>query len=261
VHEAETVNELMLAAMTKQAPPVASVTSGVPAPVAAVIDRALAYDQTTRWADARTMQAALRAAYQSFDRPSFTGAPAGYPGGAAVSGGYPAASAQIPMSAPTPMAAPSPLGAPILMGALPAPVYGAAAGAATGHPGTMMGGATRVVPQRGGGVPLVPVVSGLLGAIVIGMILLGTWVTLHKQVPAGSGSATVVATPPTSSAGAGDEAAPGAPGTNDAPAVGPDWGSAQPGAGDGPASSAGSGASGAPLSPAKRPAWIHKKHP
>jgi serine/threonine-protein kinase len=75
VHQAETVNELMLAAMTKHAPPVLSIAPAVPAPIAALVDRALAYDQNARWADARAMQNAVRAAYSAFDRASLPMAP------------------------------------------------------------------------------------------------------------------------------------------------------------------------------------------
>src|SRR5512132_715482 len=60
VHEAETVNELLLAAMTKPAPKLASVLPGVAPELAGIIDRALAYAQEDRWPDAATMQAALR---------------------------------------------------------------------------------------------------------------------------------------------------------------------------------------------------------
>ncbi len=60
VHEAETVNELLLAAMTKAAPPFASVMPDVSPELAAIIDRALAYEQEDRWADAAAMQSAVR---------------------------------------------------------------------------------------------------------------------------------------------------------------------------------------------------------
>jgi serine/threonine-protein kinase len=61
VHHAETINQLLLAAMTKPAPPVASVVPGIPPALAALIDRALAFDARNRWPDARAMQHALRA--------------------------------------------------------------------------------------------------------------------------------------------------------------------------------------------------------
>jgi serine/threonine-protein kinase len=67
VHEAETVNELLLAAMTKPAPKLKSVMPSVPVALASVIDRALAYEPSGRWADARAMQGMLRMANQALD--------------------------------------------------------------------------------------------------------------------------------------------------------------------------------------------------
>lgn len=61
VHSAETINQLLLAAMTKPAPLVSSVVPGIPKALAAVIDRSLAFDPRNRWPDARAMQHALRA--------------------------------------------------------------------------------------------------------------------------------------------------------------------------------------------------------
>ena len=69
VHEAETVNELLLAAMTKPAPPLATFLSGVPVTVSAVVDRALAHEMDARWPDARTMQSMVRMAFQSLSAP------------------------------------------------------------------------------------------------------------------------------------------------------------------------------------------------
>jgi serine/threonine-protein kinase len=62
VHEGETTNEVLLAAMTIAAPPVRSVAPDVPAAVADVVDRALSFEREARWADARAMENALRAA-------------------------------------------------------------------------------------------------------------------------------------------------------------------------------------------------------
>jgi serine/threonine-protein kinase len=64
VHQAATVPQLLLAAMTKPAPPLRSIQADVPAAIAAVIDRALAFDRDARWPDARSMQRALREASQ-----------------------------------------------------------------------------------------------------------------------------------------------------------------------------------------------------
>jgi eukaryotic-like serine/threonine-protein kinase len=74
VHEAETVNELLLAAMTKPAPPLSSILPGVPSAVATVVDRALAHDMDARWSDARTMQTMVRMAFQALGDPAGGGA-------------------------------------------------------------------------------------------------------------------------------------------------------------------------------------------
>ena len=60
VHEGETVNEELLAAMTIPAPSLREVAPSLPAPLIDLVDRALAYDQDDRWSDARAMQAAVR---------------------------------------------------------------------------------------------------------------------------------------------------------------------------------------------------------
>jgi len=65
VHAGRTVNEQLLAGMTKPAPPIASVASQVPPPVAEVIDRALQFERGERYQTALEMQAAVRAAYQA----------------------------------------------------------------------------------------------------------------------------------------------------------------------------------------------------
>jgi len=65
VHVADTINEQLLAAMTKPAPPVASLVPTVPIPVLEVVDKALQYNKEERWADARAMQRAIRDAYQA----------------------------------------------------------------------------------------------------------------------------------------------------------------------------------------------------
>jgi serine/threonine-protein kinase len=63
VHEAVTVNEQLLAAMTEPAPSLASIVPSVPAMVAAIVDRALAFKSEDRWPDARAMGAACADAY------------------------------------------------------------------------------------------------------------------------------------------------------------------------------------------------------
>jgi serine/threonine-protein kinase len=63
VHEGRTSNEQLLSAMTKQAPPLASVLPSTGANVTHVVDRALAFERDKRWSDARRMQEAVRHAY------------------------------------------------------------------------------------------------------------------------------------------------------------------------------------------------------
>ena len=60
VHNADSVNRVLLAAMTMPAPPIGRVLPGVPPPLAAIVDRALAFEQNSRWPDTRSMRAAVR---------------------------------------------------------------------------------------------------------------------------------------------------------------------------------------------------------
>jgi serine/threonine-protein kinase len=60
VHEAETVAEELLAAMTKHAPSLREVAPELPTPLMELVDRALAYERSDRWASARDMQLAVR---------------------------------------------------------------------------------------------------------------------------------------------------------------------------------------------------------
>jgi serine/threonine-protein kinase len=65
VHQADTINEQLLAAMTQPAPPIAMFLPNLPIPVVEVIDKALAFERGSRWADARAMQKAVRDAHES----------------------------------------------------------------------------------------------------------------------------------------------------------------------------------------------------
>jgi serine/threonine-protein kinase len=75
VHEAETVQEQLILAASSPAPPVSLVAPDVPHNVAAIIDRALAYDKANRWTDARTMQQAVRQAMQNVGAPETLSVP------------------------------------------------------------------------------------------------------------------------------------------------------------------------------------------
>jgi serine/threonine-protein kinase len=59
VHESATTSEMLVRRCTLPAPRLASVAPHVPAPIAAVIDRALAFEQDDRWPSAEAMKEAL----------------------------------------------------------------------------------------------------------------------------------------------------------------------------------------------------------
>ncbi len=65
VHDGRTPNEVLVAAVTQKAAPLVTVRLDVPAPVAALVDRALAFQKPEHWPDAKSMQDALRHAYHS----------------------------------------------------------------------------------------------------------------------------------------------------------------------------------------------------
>jgi len=62
VHDAETAPQLLVFAATQHARPISMVAPDLPPPIAAVIDRALAFDKAARWPSAREMREALRQA-------------------------------------------------------------------------------------------------------------------------------------------------------------------------------------------------------
>jgi serine/threonine protein kinase len=72
VHEGRTLNEQLAKAMTGSAAPLSWVAPDVTSAVAAVVDRALERERENRWPDARSMQAAVRAA--SLERLATSGA-------------------------------------------------------------------------------------------------------------------------------------------------------------------------------------------
>jgi eukaryotic-like serine/threonine-protein kinase len=62
VHGGDNPSKILVSAATKKATPIASLAPDVPAPVAAVIDKALAFDKADRWASATEMREALQKA-------------------------------------------------------------------------------------------------------------------------------------------------------------------------------------------------------
>jgi serine/threonine protein kinase len=70
VHEADNAGEMMVIVGSRPARSLALVCPELPKPLAAVFDRALRFDKTERWADAREMKSALASSYRdSFDAP------------------------------------------------------------------------------------------------------------------------------------------------------------------------------------------------
>ena len=62
VHEGQTAEEMLVQAATKPAPALKAIAPDVPAPIARVIDRALASEKKDRWPSARAMKEALSSA-------------------------------------------------------------------------------------------------------------------------------------------------------------------------------------------------------
>lgn len=75
VHEAETVNEQLMLAMTEQAQSLKTFVPDLPPSVIEIVDRAIAFDQGDRWQDAHQMQAAIAKAYEELVGSAITGAP------------------------------------------------------------------------------------------------------------------------------------------------------------------------------------------
>jgi serine/threonine-protein kinase len=75
VHDGRTANEELLSAMTKPAPPLASVLTNASPAVAHVVDRALAFEREKRWLNAQRMQEGVRRAYHDRHGSPITTAP------------------------------------------------------------------------------------------------------------------------------------------------------------------------------------------
>jgi serine/threonine-protein kinase len=228
VHNAETVNELMLAAMTKPAEPLASVVPGIPAAVAHLVDRALAYDIKARWPDARSMQAALRAAYQSLDRMSLPGPMPAFQiaDPLSVSGAHAPVSVSLPGPQSMSYAVAPPAAAPLNN---------------TGQPVTMVGAAAP--PKKGAGAVLA-IVGALVGALAVS-VLVFVFIVRTPRRAAADAAASASAAVPSATASAAPSADPSAaPSDSAAPA---DSGSAAAPAAEAP--SATPSASAAPTKP------------
>ncbi|HVW24301.1 MAG TPA: serine/threonine-protein kinase [Polyangiaceae bacterium] len=71
VHEAETVQERLIAAMSQKARSIKELKPDLPAPIVDVVDRALAFQKVDRWPTAREMKAALAKAYEAVEKHPF----------------------------------------------------------------------------------------------------------------------------------------------------------------------------------------------
>jgi serine/threonine-protein kinase len=71
VHEAETVQERLIAAMSQKARSIKELMPELPAPIVDVVDRALAFQKVERWPTAREMKTALAEAYEAIEKRPF----------------------------------------------------------------------------------------------------------------------------------------------------------------------------------------------
>jgi len=110
VHEAEAVQEQLVLAATSRAPAVATYAPQTPPWLAAIVDKALSFAREARYADARSMQAALRESGSGLEFPSY---PLSAPGASQQqSSGQYASGVFTPNSAATPPGVLAPRAAP-----------------------------------------------------------------------------------------------------------------------------------------------------
>jgi serine/threonine-protein kinase len=76
VHPSESANEMLVLAATKPARSLGSAAPDIPAPLAAVVDKALAFEREARWPNSRAMQGALQQAYIDIFQESLPALPA-----------------------------------------------------------------------------------------------------------------------------------------------------------------------------------------
>jgi hypothetical protein len=74
VHEADTVQERLIAAMSQKARSIRELMPDLPAPIIDVVDRALAFQKVDRWPTAREMKSALAGAYEAVENRPFPAA-------------------------------------------------------------------------------------------------------------------------------------------------------------------------------------------
>jgi eukaryotic-like serine/threonine-protein kinase len=167
VHAGETATEVLVSAATRPVPPVRATAPWLPAPVAEVLDCALAYDKQQRFADAGAMQRAWAAAMPP-EAPVGTASAAPPAGGHAPTVAFPAAWTPRPSHGQPVVVATG--GAEIV--ALPS--AGTSRGSQTAIPVAHSIGRAAPAPRGGFGVALVAFAlaalagGGLLAARVLG---------------------------------------------------------------------------------------------
>ncbi len=96
--EAETSEEAMILTATRHVRPLAAAAAHVAAPLAAVVDRALAYAMAERWPSAKAMREALEAAYLAVHGEALGGAKLGAPSALGATGEMSAAPAEATLA-------------------------------------------------------------------------------------------------------------------------------------------------------------------
>jgi serine/threonine-protein kinase len=206
VHTGRTANEELLSAMTNEAPPLASVAPHVSAPVARLVDRALAFDRARRWPDAAAMREAVRNAYEQRHAAPISSAPRPI---------VPASSVRVTLRSVG-----SEPGSHSDIGLMDTLATGSAERPASAARATTAGPVSSGVPRP----PAAPWLRGprAIGLAVGGVLFVSgvAWLSVGRETlpsPATASSATTAPSLPT--AGATPPAAPSEPAT--APAVAP----------------------------------------
>jgi serine/threonine-protein kinase len=219
IHDGRTANEVLLAAMTRPAPPLSTVVPGISPDVADLVDRALSFDKAGRWSDARTMQMAVQRAYQRRNgSPITTAAPLAVPPTVRV-GALPPGPEPVSQTFRSPLSLQRTTASPVVSPSAPPP---GSAGAPAFAPPSLP-----PLPGNSLRPAIVAVVVGgllALGAVVTGVTLVG-FADRHGASSSSSGppaiSAAVAPLPVVPAALTAASAAPGSVPAAAAPAVPP----------------------------------------
>jgi eukaryotic-like serine/threonine-protein kinase len=158
VHGAPTLSQLLLAAMTQPAPPLASALPDAPPALCEIVDRALRFDANERWQSAAAMRAALQSIRWQF------------PGQLPVPEKGPGATGDASFITPGPGGRSSPSGGGT---ELAGPAKFAAQAPATAPGATSPSGLVAVLPPAPQAVPQAPVVQAVTGISTTGGAAVG----------------------------------------------------------------------------------------